>query len=350
MKRFHLFLLLSIFITFQSSFAWDAKTWKKPTEAEIKKMLNDEQYKVARKDGTERPYDNAYHDNKKDGIYVDIVSGEPLFSSLDKYDSGTGWPSFTQPLVKNNIVEKEDNTLFTTRTEVRSKHADSHLGHVFSDGPKPTGLRYCMNSASMRFIPKDKLKEEGYEEFLPLFADAPKKSVAVFAGGCFWCMEPPFDKLDGVSATVSGYTGGNAQDATYKKVSAGSTGHYEVVEVTYDPTKVTYEKLLRVFWANIDPYDASGQFCDKGQQYASAVFYTDADQKKTYEDLKTELIKNKSLKEVVATKLIALEKFYTAEDYHQDYYKKNPIRYKFYRNSCGRDDRLKKLWGSKKQL
>lgn len=147
----------------------------KADKAELKKKLNSVQYNVTQEDGTEYPYKNEYWDNHKEGIYVDIVSGEALFSSLDKYESGTGWPSFTRPLVKANLVEKTDRSLFGERTEVRSKFANSHLGHVFDDGPKPTGLRYCMNSAAMRFIPKDQLEKEGYGEFLPIFTAAKKK-------------------------------------------------------------------------------------------------------------------------------------------------------------------------------
>lgn len=140
--------------------------WVKPSDEELKKTLTKIQFEVAREDGTERPFKNEYWDNKAEGIYVDIVSGEPLFSSKDKYKSGTGWPSFTQPLVVKNIVEKEDNTLFSRRTEVRSKNGDSHLGHVFDDGPADKGgLRYCMNSASMKFIPKTELESLGYEKF-----------------------------------------------------------------------------------------------------------------------------------------------------------------------------------------
>jgi peptide-methionine (S)-S-oxide reductase len=166
---------------------------------------------------------------------------------------------------------------------------------------------------------------------------------ATFAGGCFWCMEPPYDKLDGVISTISGYAGGKTKNPTYEEVSRGTTGHTEVVQVTYDPKKITYEKLLDVFWRNIDPLTPNRQFCDTGSQYRSAIFYHDENQKRLAEESKKAL--GKRFKEPIVTEIVAYTEFYPAEDYHQDYYTKNPLRYKYYRYNCGRDQRLEALWG-----
>ena len=169
--------------------------------------------------------------------------------------------------------------------------------------------------------------------------------IATFAGGCFWCMEPPYDKLDGVISTVSGYTGGRTVDPTYEEVSSGTTGHAESLQVTYDPSRIGYQKLLDVFWRNVDPLARDRQFCDIGEQYRSAIFYHDDEQKRLAEASKRALEQSGRFKQPIATQIVAALPFYPAEEYHQDYYKKNPIRYKFYRYNCGRDQRLKELWG-----
>ena len=175
----------------------------------------------------------------------------------------------------------------------------------------------------------------------------PGHAVATFAGGCFWCMEPPYEKLPGVAAVVSGYTGGSKANPTYEQVSAGTTGHTEAVQVVYDPKKITYEQLLDVFWHNIDPTVKDRQFCDGGSQYRSGIFYMDAAQRQAAQASKAALDKSKPFKEPIVTEITMAGAFYPAEDYHQDYYKKNPVRYNLYRNGCGRDARLKQLWGDK---
>ena len=169
--------------------------------------------------------------------------------------------------------------------------------------------------------------------------------TATFAGGCFWCMEPPFDKLDGVLSTVSGYTGGHQKNPSYQQVSAGSTGHTEAIQIVFDPTKVTFEKLLSVYWKNVDPTSADGQFCDRGSQYRPEIFHHDAKQKQAANKSLNALKTNKPFKDPIVVDITEASTFYPAEGYHQDYYLKNAIRYKFYRYSCGRDARLEELWG-----
>jgi peptide-methionine (S)-S-oxide reductase len=173
-----------------------------------------------------------------------------------------------------------------------------------------------------------------------------KTERAIFAGGCFWCMEKPFDELPGVISVMSGYTGGHSRNPTYKEVSAGGTGHAEAVEVVYDPANISYDRLVTVFWHNIDPTVRDRQFCDTGDQYRSAIFYTTEEQHRIALQSKAGLEKNKPFREPIVTDIVKAEEFYQAEEYHQKYYKKNPIRYKYYRNGCGRDRRLKELWGS----
>jgi peptide methionine sulfoxide reductase msrA/msrB len=304
--------------------AWDKAAFKKPAQAELKKKLTPLQFSVTQKADTERPFHNEYWNNHEDGIYVDIVSGEPLFSSQDKFDSGTGWPSFTRPLVKENLVEKADYELGMKRTEVRSKTADSHLGHVFDDGPKPTGLRYCMNSASMRFIPKAKLKESGYGEFESLFQ---KTETATFAAGCFWGTEEFFRKQPGVLSTRVGYTGGNTPDPKYDEMHDGHTGHAESVEVVFDPSKTSYEKLMDLFFKMHDPTTPNRQGNDVGSQYRSAIFYHGDAQKAAALKFKEKVEKSKAWKGKISTEVSPAGKFWPAEDYHQKYLVKNPGGY-----------------------
>ncbi|MBL4712360.1 MAG: peptide-methionine (S)-S-oxide reductase MsrA [Gammaproteobacteria bacterium] len=188
----------------------------------------------------------------------------------------------------------------------------------------------------------------------PVFAATPTNlqnisshnETAIFAGGCFWCMEPPFDKLDGVISTTSGYTSGHKKNPTYREVSAGTTGHTEAIEIIFNPAKVSYAELLEVFWKNIDPVAVNRQFCDAGTQYRSGIYPLNSAQEKAAKQSFNQLQKTKPFTEAIATEIVAASTFYPAEDYHQDYYQKNPLRYKFYRYSCGRDQRLSELWGN----
>lgn len=177
---------------------------------------------------------------------------------------------------------------------------------------------------------------------------AEDRAIATFAGGCFWCMEPPFDKLDGVLSTTSGYTDGHRKNPTYEEVSAGGTGHTEAVQIEYNPTKISYAQLLEVFWKNIDPTTRDSQFCDHGSQYRSGIYYHNAAQQAAAEASLKALQQNKPFEADIVTELDAASTFYPAENYHQDYYLKNPIRYKYYRYRCGRDQRLEQLWGEKR--
>ena len=308
------------------------KDFKKPDPAQLKKKLSAEQFAVTQQCGTEPPFHNAYWDNHKPGIYVDVVSGQPLFSSLDKFDSGTGWPSFTQPLKSGDVVEKNDSAFGMERTEVRSSVADSHLGHVFNDGPGEKGLRYCINSAALKFIPVKEMDQAGYGQYLEPFVKAglikaPTRETAILAGGCFWGMEEIIRKIPGVTETTVGYTGGNTANPTYEEVCSHSTGHAEAVQVVFDPARLSYESLLDYFFRMHDPTTLNRQHNDVGAQYRSAIFYTSEAQKQTAMRVKAQWDKSGKFNRPITTEITQATTFYPAEEYHQKYLMKNPGGY-----------------------
>ncbi len=304
-------------------------------DEELRRLLSPEQYEVMKRNGTELPFQNAHWNNKKEGLYVDPISGEPLFSSTAKYDSGTGWPSFTAPIRKESLLEKTDTRFGVTRIEVRTKKSDSHLGHVFSDGPGPTGLRYCINSAALRFIPRENLEAEGYGEYLILFEKKspqrtpatlpPKMETAFFGGGCFWGVEAVFQKVKGVLQTTVGYMGGSIQNPTYEQVSSDQTGYAETVQIDYDPSKISYNQLLYLFWDIHDPTTLNRQGPDHGTQYRSVVFYTSPSQEKAAHTVLAKLERSGKFKNPIVTEISPAKVFWKAEEYHQQYFKRRGI-------------------------
>ncbi len=294
--------------------------------SESLKGLTPLQYRVIRENATESPFQNEYWDNRSAGIYVDRVSGEPLFSSLDKFDAHCGWPSFTRPLAGTALVEKSDASAGLKRVEVRSARSDSHLGHVFDDGPGESGLRYCINSAAIRFIPVSELEREGYGNYRTLFK-AGKLERVIFGAGCFWGTEAYFSRVPGVTAVRCGYCGGREEQADYRSVCGGSTGHAETVELIYDSERVSFRALLIHFFRMHDPTTLNRQGNDHGTQYRSAIFYTTDEQRAMAETFIAELSQSGKFARPIVTNVSPALPFYPAEEYHQKYLEKNPGGY-----------------------
>lgn len=264
--------------------------------------------------GTEAPFTNKYWDHDKDGIYVDVISGKALFSSKDKFNSGSGWPSFTKAIDESRIDQKIDNSHNMQRVEVRAKDSGIHLGHVFEDGPKEAGgKRYCINSAALDFID---------------LADLQK---AVLAGGCFWGMEELFSKLDGVIDVVNGYAGGHTPNPTYQNVSLGVGNYAETIEVTFNSKKISYEDIIRFFFKIHNPTTLNQQGNDTGVQYRSVIFYLNEQQKTIATDLIVKADSSGVFPGKIVTALEKLDTFYKAEEYHQDYLEKHPNGYTCHR-------------------
>ncbi len=284
-------------------------------ESEVKELadlLERDAYEVTQRAGTEPPFCGTLLDNKKDGTYVCIVCGLPLFSSDSKFTSGTGWPSFFQPFDPDHIGENEDLTLGRTRTEIVCNRCDAHLGHVFKDGPKPTGLRYCLNSLSLTFYDNEEKRPEASQPV--------KTETAYFAGGCFWGIEHYFGQGAGVIDASSGYMQGDTNSPTYKDVCKTNSGHAETVRVVFDPEAITFEKLLEAFFKMHDATQLDRQGPDVGTQYRSGIWFTNDAQHKTAIDFIDKITSVGIYKDKkIVTQIEKAEKFWPAEDYHQDY-------------------------------
>jgi peptide methionine sulfoxide reductase msrA/msrB len=333
-----------------------AGAWTRPDDATLRRQLSPMAYEVTQHGATEPPFANAFWDDHREGLYVDVVTGEPLFSSADKFDSGTGWPSFTKPVDPARVTTRVDVTLGMRRVEIRSKIGDSHLGHLFDDGPAAQGgKRYCTDSAALRFVPYDQLDAEGYGAFKskvrtgfePIAADhdnscavaaapaivkepgcATTFETAVLSGGCFWGMEDLLREIPGVVQTEVGYTGGFTDHPTYDDVHTGRTGHAEAVRVVFDPTKLSFADLLeKWFFRMHDPTTLNRQGNDVGSQYRSAIFAQTPEQARVAKAVEAKVQASGLWKAPIVTTIEGPGTWTPAEAYHQDYLERNPDGY-----------------------
>ena len=273
------------------------------TPEEWKALLTDEQFRITRLKGTERAFSSDLCSYFEPGRYACICCGTVLFDADTKFESGTGWPSFTQPIKENAVAYHKDSSFGMVRIEALCNTCDAHLGHVFQDGPMPSGLRYCMNAVSLKKVNMSEKKVD-------------------FGGGCFWCTEAIFQRLKGVIKVESGYSGGKFVNPGYREVCSGATGHAEVIGITYDPAEISFDDLLRIHLTTHNPTTLNQQGADRGSQYRSIIFYRNEDEKQAAAKIIEEV--QKSYADVIVTQLEMFEHFYKAEDYHQDYYNKNP--------------------------